>query len=375
MQHPAGSCFSCHYRSECRSTYRLRHPPGSLHTAVASDLSSSAANSQAQQEYGAPQHIPVLLSEILEAFQPVHLKTYLDGTLGAAGHAQALLQQHPECECFVGIDVDPTAHELAAEHLKQVQLPNTQISLLQGNFGSMQQLLQQVPGNMQQGGVNGILLDLGISSMQVDQGHRGFSFSQDAPLDMRMGPSAEVSAEQILNAWSEAELGQIFREYGEERYWKGIASRLVEARQTTSIKTTSQLVSLIGGSRKSKQGAGKQIHPATRVFQALRIAVNQELQMLEQGLPAAIECLAPQGRLAVISFHSLEDRIVKKAFLKAAGKTQPAGDVYGPYLHLLEEQSTAAVKLVHKKPIRPGAEELQVNPRSRSAKLRLVEKL
>lgn len=375
MQHPAGLWFSRRYRSECRSTHRLRYPPGSLHTAVASGLSTSAADSQAQQEHGTALHIPVLLSEILQAFQPVHLKTYLDGTLGAAGHAQALLQQHPECEHFVGIDVDPTAHVLAAEHLKQAQSPNTQISLLQGNFGSMQQLLQQVPGNMQQGGVNGILLDLGISSMQVDQAHRGFSFTKDAPLDMRMGPSAEVSAEQILNTWSEAELGQIFREYGEERHWKGIASRVVEARQTTSIRTTSQLVSLIGGSRKSKQGTGKQIHPATRVFQALRITVNQELQMLEQGLPAAIDCLAPQGRLAVISFHSLEDRIVKRAFLKAAGKTPTAGDAYGPYLHLLEEQATAAVKLVHKKPIRPGEEELLMNPRSRSAKLRIVEKL
>lgn len=322
-------------------------------------------------------HTPVLLSEVLAAFSAVKVKTYVDGTLGAAGHAQALLQQHPECKHFIGIDMDPVAHALAEQKLTVLSESCPHIHLLQGNFGHMQALLQQLPGRTNEGDIDGMLLDLGISSMQVDQGDRGFSFSKEAALDMRMGPGAAASAEQLLNTWSEAELGQIFREYGEERHWKGIASRVVRARQEGAIRTTTQLVSLIGGQRRSKPGGAKHIHPATRVFQALRIAVNQELQMLEQAIPAAIDCLAPQGRLAIISFHSLEDRIVKRAFLKAAGRSPAPSDVYGPYLQLVEEeeQATALVKLVNKKPITPGEAELRANPRSRSAKLRVVEKL
>ncbi|KAL3160154.1 hypothetical protein ABBQ32_010922 [Trebouxia sp. C0010 RCD-2024] len=337
--------------------------------ATASDVGQGASHDLTNP------HTPVLLSEVLAAFSPVNLQTYVDGTLGAAGHAQALLQQQPECKHFIGIDMDPVAHALAEQKLSVLSQSRFQIHLLQGNFGHMKALLQQLPGKTYKGGVDGVLLDLGISSMQVDQGDRGFSFSKEAPLDMRMGPGAAASAEQLLNTWSEAELGQIFREYGEERHWKGIASRVVRARQEGAIKTTTQLVALIGGQRRSKPGGGKQIHPATRVFQALRIAVNQELQMLEQAIPAAIECLAPQGRLAIISFHSLEDRIVKRAFLKAAGKGPAPSDVYGPYLQLVEEQATALVKLVNKKPITPGEAELRANPRSRSAKLRVVEKL
>jgi 16S rRNA (cytosine1402-N4)-methyltransferase len=281
------------------------------------------------------------------------------------------------------------------------------------------------------GQVDAMLLDLGISSMQVDEGDRGFSLMRDGPLDMRMDPSCSTtqSAADIVNNASEAELGRIIREYGEERWWKVIAKRMVDAREDVGpLMTTGQLVEAIGrfpnsgggggkgkGKGQSKKGsssssssssskggrkAGGNIHPATRTFQALRIAVNNELGSLAQVIPDAIDALAPGGRLAVITFHSLEDRVVKWAFRKAAGMVVPTeeeehirggggggGGYGGGHSHMLMMMERereimqdggkreAVVKILTKRPILPGDDEVRENPRSRSAKLRVVEKL
>ncbi|GAQ81732.1 hypothetical protein KFL_000890210 [Klebsormidium nitens] len=217
--------------------------------------------------------------------------------------------------------------------------------------------------------------------MQVDEADRGFSFMRDGPLDMRMNPSAAVTAEQIVNDWSEDRLGKIIRDYGEERYWKSIARRIAEARTVSRIRTTGELVDLVGGPRpgRRKGGAPRGIHPATRTFQALRIAVNDELGVLERGIPRAIECLAPGGRLAVISFHSLEDRIVKRAFLAAAGRPYVEEEDEVAYstsnIFLEKETPKPLVKILTRKPFVPSEEEARKNSRSRSAKLRVVEKL
>ncbi|KAK9814807.1 hypothetical protein WJX72_011869 [[Myrmecia] bisecta] len=335
---------------------------------------------QQQAPTSAEPHIPVLLTAVLDHFRPLQLEVYVDGTLGAGGHATALLQQHPEMHTLVGLDVDPVAHTIAAAKLQRVQPPHTQLRLLQGNFCQVKALLQQLPGQLHEGRVNGILLDLGTSSMQIDTAERGFSFLREGPLDMRMGPSARLSAEELLNTWPEAELGRIFREYGEERFWKGITRRIVEARQTEPLHSTQQIVSLVGGpsyrqSSGSRKPGSRQIHPATRVFQALRIAVNEELTVLETALPDMLSCLAPGGRLGVISFHSLEDRIVKWQFLRAAGRGSEPYSAAGMQAQLMEEPRKAEAKILTKRPIVADEEERQANPRSRSAKLRFVEKL
>lgn len=262
------------------------------------------------------------------------------------------------------------------------------------------------------GQVDAMLLDLGISSMQVDEGERGFSLMRDGPLDMRMDPTCSTtqSAADLVNNASEADLGRIIREYGEERWWKVIAKRIVDAREDVGpLTTTGQLVEAIGRlpnsgggkgkgqSKKSGRKGGGNIHPATRTFQALRIAVNDELDSLAQVIPDAIDALAPGGRLAVISFHSLEDRVVKWAFRKAAGMVVPSEEVdpigggkagggggHSHMLMMMEREREmmqegggreAVVKILTKRPVLPDDDEVRENPRSRSAKLRVVEKL
>lgn len=282
-------------------------------------------------------HVPVLLREVLEVFAGKVCRVFFDGTLGAGGHARALLEAHPEIERYIGCDRDPRAHELAKANLAQW---GEKVELIRGSYATE---IAEVKGC-----VDGFLIDIGVSSMQLDERERGFSFMGDAPLDMRMDPEAELTAETIVNRYSEAELARIIFEYGEERRSRQVAKAIVEARRKKRIRTTGQLVDII----KPVATRGR-LHPATLVFQALRIAVNDELGQLERGLKAAIDKLCPGGRIAVISFHSLEDRIVKNVFRDAKDK----------------------LKIITKKPIGPSAEEMRANPRSRSSKLRAGEAL
>jgi len=344
---------------------------------------------------GEAPHVPVLLNEVLDAFKPLNVKVYVDGTLGAGGHASAMLSAHPELAVLVGIDLDPTAHKLARARLEGVGRSDVTLHLMRGNYSEAERFLLGLPpcstpsadaaatsdGSSLYGQVDAMLMDLGCSSMQLDTAERGFSFLRDGPIDMRMDPEARLSAEEIINTWSEPELGRIIRDYGEEKMWRQVARRIAAAREEEPIRMTSQLVQAIGYTQiKSggRKGGGKQIHPATRTFQALRIAVNDELGQLEQALPAAISALAPGGRLAVISFHSLEDRVVKHAFAKAAGKPTPEEEhlTYGPdkYQFLDELEARAVGTLVTRKPVMATDAEAAMNPRSRSAKLRVLER-
>lgn len=344
----------------------------------------------------------------MDFFQEIDVKTYVDGTLGAGGHASEVVRRHPTLSTLVGFDLDPTAHSLAGERLtaagarivpvslgpknavnlqepteSTTATPGPTAYLVRGNFSSMGSVLPGLPGDLY-GSVDAMLLDLGISSMQVDTSERGFSFLRDGPLDMRMDPGGgSPSAEEAVNTWSEAKLGQVIRDFGEERYWKGIARRIAMAREEAPILTTQQLVRVIGtpGGRGKGGKSKEKKHPATRTFQALRIAVNGELEAVAAALPAAVDALAPGGRLAVITFHSLEDRIVKWAFRLAAGMA-PSDEPLPFYCApLLEggagagDPAKAMVKILTRRPVLPGEREQAENPRSRSAKLRVVERL
>lgn len=290
-------------------------------------------------------HEPILVEAFLSFFQHKQLRTFVDCTIGAGGHAQALLTQHPEIERLYGLDQDTLALEIAAETLRPF---SDKVTLLQGNFRDLKDLVPE-----QQ--VDGMFIDLGVSSMQLDRPEKGFSLYKEGPLDMRMDPSLDLTAEEVINRFSEKALGDIFRDLGEERRWRRAAKALVEARKKKRIKTTTDLTEslkhvLTWGGRK-----GKKIHPMTLVFQALRIFVNDELGAIERVIPQAIEMLKPGGLLGVISFHSLEDRIVKHAFRQ----------------HAMEKQ----VMILTKKPLIADFEEIKRNPRSRSAKMRFVEKV
>jgi 16S rRNA (cytosine1402-N4)-methyltransferase len=306
-------------------------------------------------------HYSVLLAEVVEAFAPLSLSIVVDGTLGAGGHAQAILEQHPEIKYYIGIDQDPHALSLAGERLKTW---SSKLILKHGNFAQFDEFLKELSLSS----ADAILVDLGVSSMQLDQAARGFSFMQEGPLDMRMNPLEELTAADIVNTWSEQELGRIFREYGEEKQWRTAARTIVQARQNRPFVTTKDLKTVLTPvlARFAKKG----IHPLTLVFQALRICINRELEVLETFLPKAIDYLAPGGRLAVISFHSLEDRIVKTEMRLAASDKWETSGIGG-----LFRDKEPTVKLITKKPIEPSEQEIQQNSRSRSAKLRIVEKL
>lgn len=302
-------------------------------------------------------HIPVLVNEWLE-FLPV-VEIYVDGTLGAGGHALSVLQKHPEIKRFIGIDQDLEALKIAGNTLEEWA---EKITFLHGNFSQLKVLLDSCGVDK----VDGILLDLGVSSMQLDVGERGFSFQHTGPLDMRMNRENELSAATIVNTWPEQELGRIFRDYGEEKQWRKAAKRIVQERAGKKIATTKDLVEILSPVLHSKK---KGIHPVTKVFQALRICVNSELEVLVKVLPQAIECLNPGGVLGVITFHSLEDRIVKNFFRHEASNKQETSGLSGLFLEKLP-----SITLLNKKPISASEEEMAMNPRSRSAKLRVVEK-
>lgn len=309
-------------------------------------------------------HFSVLAKEILHHFEGRVLKVFVDGTLGAGGHSQIILEAHPEIETFVGFDQDPTALKIAQERL---DIWKNKTKIVKSNFGALAENLKKLSIT----GVDGILLDLGVSSMQLDQAEKGFSFMRDGPLDMRMDPEAELSAHVVINTWSETDLGRIFRDYGEEKQWRAAARAVVKARSEGPIDTTLQLAKVLQPAVVRKPYKKGGINPLTLVFQGLRICVNDELGVLERVLPQALKALNPGGRLAVITFHSLEDRIVKNVFRDAASdKLDTSGLGGGLFLDKEPE-----VTILTKKPETATEEELKLNPRSRSAKLRVVEKL
>jgi 16S rRNA (cytosine1402-N4)-methyltransferase len=302
-------------------------------------------------------HIPVLLREVIDGLAPRDGAVIVDGTFGAGGYARAILDS-AACKVF-GIDRDPTAVARGAEIAKAY---DGRLMVLSGRFGEMDQLLAA------QGieAVDGIALDLGVSSMQLDQAERGFSFQKDGPLDMRMENSGP-SAADLVNSLPEAELADIFWRWGEERHSRRLARAIVNDRKAEPFTTTNQLAELI---RRVVPRSGDGIDPATRSFQGLRIAVNDEMGEVERGLAAAERLLAPGGRLAVVSFHSLEDRAVKE-FLKARSGAAPQ-----PSRHMPVPASSRApsFRLLAKKPIGPSAAESHANPRARSARLRIAER-
>lgn len=296
--------------------------------------------------------------EVLEWLQPKPGGVYLDGTLGGAGHAKLILEAAPGVR-LIGLDRDPAALAKAEAVLRAYA---NQVSLHHRTFDQAGEVLQDLGVES----LDGMLLDLGVSSHQLDTPERGFSFRHDAPLDMRMNPTVGDTAADVVNQWEEQELSKIFFQYGEERYARRIARRIVERRQEEPLARTGELAELIrdavpGGRRPSR------IHPATRVFQALRIQVNQELEQVETGVARAIDLLRPGGRLVVISFHSLEDRIVKNLF-----REQAKGCICPPRLPVCQCNHRPKVKILTRKGIRATEAELEMNVRSRSAVLRAI---
>jgi len=306
-------------------------------------------------------HVSVLLQECLDGLDIKPDGIYVDGTLGGAGHSSQIVQRLTSGR-LIGIDRDPVALAAAGERLKPWQ---DRVTLVHSNFCEIAQVLE----SLHISGVDGILLDLGVSSPQLDDGERGFSYMADAPLDMRMNGEDTLDAETVVNTWSQEELKRILYTYGEERYAPQIAAAICRQREITPIKTTFELVDIIRSAMPAAALREKQ-HPAKRSFQAIRIAVNDELGSVEKVMADAIPLLNPDGRLAVITFHSLEDRIVKNAMAAAAkGCTCP------PSFPVCVCGKKPQVELVNRKPITASAEELKENPRSRSAKLRVCRKL
>ena len=302
-------------------------------------------------------HKPVLYKEIIHALQPKSGGRYVDGTLGAGGHARGILEACSPDGHLLGLDVDPQALALSRETLAPYE---QRAHLVQASYITITKQLAALKWDF----VDGIILDLGASSMQFDNAERGFSFMQDGPLDMRFGSNAFQSAEDIVNTYDERDLADLIFRYGEDRDARRIAKAIVMSRP---LHSTRELVAVI---EKASPRRGDRTHPATQTFQALRIAVNEELASVESVLPQAVAGLRSGGRLAVISFHSLEDRIVKDYF-----REQSKALVNPPYERIYEVERKAIVEIINKKPITASDEEVQGNPRARSAKLRVIEKL
>ncbi len=301
-------------------------------------------------------HESVLLNEVVDFFQPCAGKTYLDVTLGGGGHTEALLQKDAQ---VVALDQDPVAIAYATSRLRAHA---GRFSALRGNFREFPELLAEI-------GVpkfDGILADIGVSSKQLDDASKGFSFMHEGPLDLRMDPDAPITAEDLVNSMTEDELIRTFIDYGEEPFARRIARAIVKARATKSIRTTTQLAAVI---ESASPRTGKR-HPATLCFQALRIAVNDELAALEDFLKAAPQWLKPGGRVAVISFHSLEDRLVKRSFQHHATELTDR-----PEWPEARPNSDYCLRVLTRKPMEASEEEVKRNPRSRSARLRVAERL
>jgi 16S rRNA (cytosine1402-N4)-methyltransferase len=309
-----------------------------------------------KSSYKAMKHQPVLYHEIIHALQPKNKGHYVDGTLGAGGHARGILEACAPDGRLLGLDVDPQAIALARETLAPY---GERARLIQASYDSLDEILREIDW----GGIDGILLDLGLSSMQLEAPERGFSFQQDAPLDMRFDPGSPTKAADLINTLPGDELADLIYRYGEERASRRIAQAIVKARP---LQTTRQLAAVVESVLPRKG----RIHPATRTFQAFRIAVNQELERVENVLPQAVAALNSGGRLAVITFHSLEDRIVKEYF-----RQESRNFINPPYERIYEVEKSATLKEINRKVITPGEAEIVANPRARSAKLRVVEKL
>jgi 16S rRNA (cytosine1402-N4)-methyltransferase len=307
-------------------------------------------------------HLPVMADEVIRFLAPKPGGIYVDGTIGGAGHATRILEASAPDGRLIGFDRDAEALRAAGERL----LPfGERVRLVHGNFAGIAQVLAGL--GMER--IDGLLLDLGVSSHQLDMAERGFSFQQDAPLDMRMDRSSGATAADLLNSLEEGELARIIRDFGEERWAKRIALFIVRARAEAPIETTLRLVDIIKGA--VPKGAWEErLHPATRTFQALRIAVNEELASLEKVLDMGVGMLNRGGRFVVISFHSLEDRIVKTSFRNSAhGCTCPKGLPYCVCGQM------PLLRVVTGKPVTAGEAEVEANPRARSARLRAAEKL
>jgi len=309
----------------------------------------------------ATDHVPVLADEVRELLAVRPGETVVDTTFGAGGHARLLAADLRGQGKLIAIDRDPSVRPYFESFRRRT---GVQARLLHGDFADV---LDRLASN----GVraDAVLFDLGVSSMQIDRPERGFSYAVDAPLDMRMDPSEDYSARDLVNEASAKEMEKIFRRYGEERYAKSIARAIVEQRRRMEFTRTSELVETIRGAIPAPARFGEG-HPAKRVFQALRIAVNDELQSLSDALPSALELLRPGGRLAVISFHSLEDRIVKR-FMRA----KEHGCVCPPDFPICNCGREAELRSLNRKAVRPGSRELALNPRAASARLRVAVKL
>ncbi|GAB4501383.1 MAG: 16S rRNA (cytosine(1402)-N(4))-methyltransferase RsmH [Anaerolineales bacterium] len=301
-------------------------------------------------------HLPVLYEEIITALQPRASGKYIDGTLGAGGHAAGILQASAPAGELLGLDLDPQALAIASQRLAPF---GGRAHLAQASYTEMTERAHALGWQA----VDGILLDLGVSSMQIDTPARGFSFLEDGPLDMRFDPQATRSAAELLNTLEENELADILFRYGEERQARKIARLITQNRPLNSTRQLADLLLKTFGRR-------ERIHPATRTFQALRIAVNGELEAVEQVLPLAANLLRRGGRLAVISFHSLEDRLVKEYF-----RRESRDCLCPPRQPLCTCGHHASLRELNRKPLEAGAPEILVNTRARSAKLRVVEKL
>lgn len=304
-------------------------------------------------------HLPVLKKESVESLVTDREGVYVDGTLGGGGHARAILEALGPKGRLIGIDRDPEALE---ECRKRLSGFGSRFTAVQGNYSRAKELLSGLGIEA----VNGILLDLGVSSRQLDEGERGFSFMRPGPLDMRMGPDAAKSAGEIVNASSEEELAKIFREYGEERHAKRAARAIAAARAESPITTTGELASII----EKALGRRSEKHPATKIFQGLRIAVNRELEGLASFLESVPSLLLPGGRVAIISYHSLEDRMVKQTLRE-----------FEPHCICPERspvctcEEPGVLKVLTRKAIKPSGEEIRTNSRARSARLRVAEKI
>ena len=304
-------------------------------------------------------HIPVLLNEVIEGLNIKKNGIYVDGTLGGAGHSLEICKKLSPQGRLIGIDRDVEALACAKEKLKQYD----NVKFVNDNHQNIKQILSDLEIN----GVDGILLDLGVSSYQIDEISRGFSYMNDAPLDMRMDKLQTLTAEEVINTYKEEDLAKIIYEYGEEKFSKKIARRICELRKIEKIDTTAKLAAIVEECVPYIKGQG---HPAKRTFQAIRIEVNNEIEPLYGAVTDCIDALNPGGILCIITFHSLEDRCVKNAYTDALGKCTCPKDL--PYCIC---KKIVKGKIVNKKPILPTDKEQELNSRSRSAKLRIFEKI